>query len=142
MTTPSIITAAMQAAVGAVGEEQTVAIERGAVVRFAEAIGDSNAAYPDVAPPTFLRSLGRAIPELPDADSVPRALDGGSAWTYGPTVSPGDTVSIATTLESIKERSGKMGAMLIADYVTRYVNQRGETVATQVNTVIRMGATS
>jgi hypothetical protein len=139
MTTPSIITSAMQAAVGKVGERQTTAIERGAVLRFAEAIGDANPAYPDIAPPTFLRSLGRAVPDLPDADSVPRALDGGSEWLYGPPVHTGDTVEIATTLDSIKEREGKMGAMLIAEYVTQYVNQHGETVATQRNTVIRMG---
>jgi hypothetical protein len=141
MTTPSIITPAMQAAVGAAGERESATIERGAVQRFAEAIGDANPAYPDVAPPTFLRSLGRAIPELPDAASVPRVLDGGSGWTYGPPVKPGDVVEIATTLDSLKEREGKMGAMLIADYLTTYVNQRGETVATQRNTVIRMGAT-
>jgi acyl dehydratase len=54
-------------------------------------------------------------------------------------VHTGDTVEIATTLDSIKEREGKMGAMLIAEYVTQYVNQHGETVATQRNTVIRMG---
>jgi hypothetical protein len=142
MTTPSILTSAMEAAVGSVGERQVAMIERGAIVRFAEAIGDTNPAYPDVAPPTFLRSLGRAVPDLPDADSVPRALDGGSEWTYGSPVRPGDTVTIATTLDSIKERAGKMGPMLIADYVTTYQNQRDETVATQRNTVIRMGMTS
>ena len=139
MTTSSIITSAMQAAVGAVGERQTVDIERGAILRFAAAIGDANPAYPDMAPPTFLRSLGRAVPDLPDADSVPRALDGGSQWTYGPPVRAGDTVEITTTLDSIKEAQGKLGAMVIADYATRYVNQHGETVATQRNTVIRMG---
>ena len=139
MATPSILTSAMQAAVGSVGERQTATIERGAVRRFAEAIGDANPAYPDVAPPTFLRSLGRAVPDLPDADSVPRALDGGSEWSYGPLVLPGDVIEITTTLDSLKEREGKMGAMLIADYVTTYLNQRGETVATQRNTVIRMG---
>ncbi len=140
MTTPTIITPAMQAAVGVVGEQQVATIEHGAILRFVEAIGDTNPSYPNIAPPTFLRSLGRAIPELPDAESVPRALDGASQWTYGPPVCPGDTVEIATTLHSLKEREGKMGAMLIADYVTLYVNQRGETVATQRNTVIRMGA--
>ena len=140
MTTSSIITAAMQAAVGAIGERQTVDIERGAIVRFAAAIGDINPSYPDIAPPTFLRSLGRAVPDLPDGNSVPRALDGGSQWSYGPPVRPGDTVEIITTLDSIKEVQGKLGAMLIADYATQYMNQHGETVATQRNTVIRMAA--
>jgi hypothetical protein len=138
LTTPSLITSAMHEAVGVIGEQKTAVIERGAIIRFAEAIGDTNPAYPDVAPPTFLRSLGRAVPDLPDADSVPRALDGGSEWTYGSPVLAGDTVHIATTLDSVREREGKMGGMIIADYVTQYVNQHGETVATQRNTVIRM----
>jgi acyl dehydratase len=51
----------------------------------------------------------------------------------------GDTVHTVTTLDSLREREGKMGGMVIADYITQYVNQHGETVATQRNTVIRMG---
>jgi hypothetical protein len=137
-----IITTAMQSAVGTSGDAQFHIVERGAIERFAEAIGDANAAYPTVAPPTFLRSLGRAVPALPDEGSVPRALDGGSAWSYGPAVVPGDTITVQTTLESVKEREGRMGAMLIADYATTYINQRDELVAKQTNTVIRMAATS
>jgi acyl dehydratase len=76
---------------------------------------------------------------MPDADSVPRILDGGSEWTYAVPVRPGDIVSFATVLESLKEREGRMGPMLIADYRTDYINQRGELAATQRNTVIRMG---
>lgn len=137
-----ILTPAMQSAVGTSGEEQTRTVERGAIQRFVEAIGEANSAYPDVAPPTFLRSLGRAIPSLPDGDAAPRVLDGGSGWTYGPPVKPGDTITIQTMLESLKERKGTLGAMLIADYTTTYVNQRDETVATQTNTVIRMAAST
>ena len=137
-----ILTPAMQSAVGTSGEEQTHTVERGAIQRFVEAIGEANPAYPGVAPPTFLRSLGRAIPPLPDGDAAPRVLDGGSGWTYGPPVTPGDAITIQTTLESLKEREGKLGAMLIADYTTTYVNQRDETVATQTNTMIRMAASA
>jgi hypothetical protein len=132
----------MQSAVGTSGDAQTHTVERGAIVRFAEAIGDANVAYPAVAPPTFLRSLGRAVPPLPNEGSVPRALDGGSTWSYGPPVIPGDSITVQTTLDSVKEREGRMGAMLITDYSTTYINQRGELVATQTNTVIRMAATS
>jgi len=139
MTSPtSTLTPAMQAAVGKPGERRTAIVEWGAVVRFAEAIGDGNPAYPDVAPPTFLRSMGRATPDLPDAATVPRVLDGASEWHYGPPVRPGDAIDLTTVLESLREREGRMGPMLIADYVTTYVNQRGETVATQRSTVIRM----
>ncbi len=138
--TDSIVTAAMRAAVGARGEAQQAVVERGAVERFAAAIGDGNPLFPDIAPPTFLRSIGRAIPALPDGDSVPRALDGGSEWTYGVPVRAGDTITYSTQLEALVEREGRMGPMLIATYLTEYANQRGEFAATQRNTTIRMPA--
>lgn len=141
MAETSIITPNMLAAVGSGGETKTITVERGAILRFAEAIGDANPGYPDVAPPTFLRSAGLAVPPLPEAESVPRALDGASEWTYSGPVKAGDEITVATTLESLKEREGRMGAMLICDFLTTYVNQDGVTVATQRNTVIRMRAT-
>lgn len=143
MTTPSsIITPAMEAAIGVASERKTATIERGAIQRFAEAIGDTNPAYPDVAPPTFLRSLGRATPDLPDAGTVPRVLDGASEWHYGPPVRPGDVIDVTTKLDSLREREGRLGPMLIAEYLTTYVNQRGEEVASQRSTVIRMRESS
>ena len=120
----SILTPAMQAAVGRDGEPRTTIVERGAIERFAAAIGDDNPAYPDVAPPTFLRSVGLAIPTLPDSEAVPRVLDGGSEWTYGEPVRPGDAITFVTQMETLIEREGRMGSMLIATYVTRYTNQR------------------
>lgn len=130
----------MQAAVGVRGEPRSMPVERGAVERFARAIGDANPAYPDVAPPTFLRSVGTAIPALPGNEALPRALDGGSEWTYGEPVRPGDTITVTTLLESLVERAGRMGPMLIATYLTEYANQRGATAATQRSTIIRMPA--
>ena len=130
----------MQAIVGIRGEAQQAAVERGAVERFARAIGDENRLFPDIAPPTFLRSLGRAIPTLPDGESVPRALDGGSEWTYDAPVRAGDTITFSTQLEQLIEREGRMGPMLLATYLTEYVNQNGEVAATQRNTTIRMPA--
>ena len=135
----SLLTPAMQAAVGLGGEPQTADVERGAIVRFARAIGDDNPAYPDVAPPTFLRSVGPAIPPLPDAETVPRVLDGGSEWTYHTSVRPGDTITFSATLESLVEREGRMGPMLITTHRIEYTNQRGALAATQRNTLIRMG---
>ena len=136
----SILTPAMQAVVGRDGEPQTTIIERGAIKRFAAAIGDDNPAFPDVAPPTFLRSVGTVIPSLPDGETVPRVLDGGSEWAYGEPVRPDDTITFVTQLETLIEREGRMGSMLIGTYVTRYTNQRSEHVATQRNTLIRMPA--
>ena len=136
----SVLTPAMQAAVGRNGEQRSVTVERGAIERFARAIGDDNPTFPDIAPPTFLRSVGLAIPAFPDGESVPRVLDGGSEWTYGGPVRPGDTITFTTQMETLVEREGRMGSMLIATYLTTYTNQRSEVAATQRNTVIRMPA--
>ena len=138
----SVITPTMREAVGRAGAPRTAAIERGAIARFAEAIGDPNPAYPDVAPPTFLRSLGGSAPDLPGAEAFPRVLDGGSEWTYHVPVRPGDEITAVPTLEALAEREARLGTMLIATYATAYTNQRGELVATQRSTTIRMGPAS
>ncbi len=138
----SVITPAMRRAIGHAGQPRTAVVERGAIARFAEAIGDPNPAYPDVAPPTFLRSLGSAVPDLPGAGALPRVLDGGSEWTYHVAVAPGDAITAVTTLEALAQREGRLGAMLFATYLTGYTNQRGELVATQRSTAIRMRPTS
>ena len=137
-----IITPTMREALGRAGAPTTAAVERGAIARFAEAIGDPNPAYPDVAPPTFLRSLGGAVPDLPGAEALPRVLDGGSEWTYHAAVKPGDVITAVTTLEALAERQGRLGTMLIATYATGYTNQRGELVATQRSTAIHMRSAS
>ena len=137
-----IITPAMREAVGRAGTPRTAAIERGAIARFAEAIGDPNPAYPDVAPPTFLRSLGGDVPDLPGAEALPRVLDGGSEWTYHAPVRPGNVITAVTTLEALAEREGRLGTMLIATYATDYTKEHGQLVATQRSTTIRMGPAS
>ncbi len=139
----SLITPAMRDAVGRPGQLRSAIIERGAIIRFADAIGDGNPTYrteTPVAPPTFLRAIGSAIPSLPDGEQVPRVLDGGSDWTYAAAVRAGDTIMFSTRLESLTERLGRLGPMLFAVYYTEYKNEDGSVAATQRNTVIRMRA--
>lgn len=136
----SLLTEKMSATIGIYSEPEHAVVERGAIERFAAAIGDGNFSYPDIAPPTFLRSVGRAIPEIPDSQSVPRVIDGGSEWTYGAIVHAGDVITYTSKIESMTEREGRMGPMLIIIYVTDYSNQDNEFVASQRNTLIRMPA--
>ena len=80
--------------IGMQSEARLVEVERGAIRRFAEAIGDPNPLYNDeaaarktrfggmIAPPTFCRSLGAAIPEIKINMPAFRGLDGGSEWEY------------------------------------------------------------
>jgi acyl dehydratase len=75
--------------IGKAGEARTLDIERGAIRRFAEAIGDSSPQFNNeaearntrfggmIAPPTFYRSLSAAIPEVDLNMPSFRGLDGG-----------------------------------------------------------------
>ncbi|MDP6550343.1 MAG: MaoC family dehydratase N-terminal domain-containing protein, partial [Dehalococcoidia bacterium] len=102
MTTPApFLTEEMrQQAIGAESPPIYLEVEKGAIIRFAEAIGDDNHLFSDeeaarqsqygglIAPPTFLRSAKAGRPELPFKVPFQRALDGGSDWEYFEPVRP------------------------------------------------------
>ena len=149
-TTPSFLTEEMrQQAIGTVSEPRTLEVEKGAIIKFAEAIGDDNPIYSDeaaarglqygglVAPPTFLRSAVAARPDLPFDVPFERVLDGGSEWEYFEPVRPGDRITAVSRIEDITERNGSIGLMLIQTIVITYTNQFDQLVATQTNTSIR-----
>ena len=149
-TAPSFLTEDMrQLAIGQESEPRTLEVEKGAIIKFAEAIGDDNPLYNDeavargtrygglIAPPTFLRSAVAARPDLPFDVPFDRVLDGGSGWEYFEPVRPGDIITAVSRIEDINERNGSIGLMLIQTIVIAYTNQFGQVVATQTNTSIR-----
>jgi len=137
--------------VGKAGEPRTYDVERGAIRRFAEAIGDNNPLFNDdhkarksrfggmIAPPTFCRSLGSPIPDV-KLDSLGanfRGLDGGSEWEYFHPIRPGDRITVQTKLVDLRESEGRLGPMVFITMETSYTNQFGEVCATQRSTGIR-----
>ena len=138
-----------QQAIGRESEPKTMEVEKGAIIKFAEAIGDATPVYNDeaaarasrygglIAPPTFLRSAVAARPELPFDVPFERVLDGGSDWEYFEPVRPGDRITAVSRIEDITERNGRIGLMLIQTITITYTNQFGQAVATQTNTSIR-----
>ena len=149
-TAPSFLTEEMRrAAIGLESDPKTIEVEKGAIIKFAEAIGDENPVYNDeeaarasrygglIAPPTFLRSAVSARPELPFEVPFDRVLDGGSDWEYFEPVRPGDRITAVSRIEDINERNGRIGLMLISTIIITYTNQFGQVVATQTNTSIR-----
>lgn len=147
---PSFLTDEMRRqAIGAESEPRTLEVEKGAIVKFAEAIGDDNPLYNDevgaresqygglIAPPTFLRSALSARPELPFDVPFERVLDGGSDWEYFVPVRPGDRIVAVSRIDDINERVGSIGLMLIQTIVITYTNQFDQVVATQTSTSIR-----
>ena len=135
-------------AIGLEGAPTFTAVEKGAIIKFAEAIGDDNPVFNDeaaaresrygglVAPPTFLRSMQSSRPELPFDLPFDRRLDGGSEWEYFHPVRAGDTIKSVARIEDISERPGRLGLMIIMTTVVTYTNQFGQVASTQTGTGI------
>ncbi len=151
MSTPtSFLTEEMRRqAIGLEGPPFTTEIEKGAIIKFAQAIEDDNPLFNDeaaaragrfgglIAPPTFLRSVRTSRPDIPFDVPFNNALDGGSEWEYFEPVRPGDRITAVSRISDILERTGRMGVMIITTTVTTYRNQFDQVVATQTATGIR-----
>ena len=148
MTQASVITQEMRDAVGVESDPVTYDVEKGAIAKFAQAIGDSNAIFNDeaaarrtryggmVAPPTFLRSARPAPPKVELRNPYSAGLDGGSEWEYFEPVRVGDRITVTNKVADIYERKGRLGNMLFVVRETNYVNQFGSTAAVQRTTSI------
>jgi acyl dehydratase len=138
-----------QQAIGCESPSVTLEVEKGAIIKFAQAIGDDNPLWTDeaaarqtrygglIAPPTFLRSVGMLRPALPFDVPFQRLLDGGSEWEYFEPVRAGDRITAVARVTDLRERAGRLGVMLFMTTVITYRNQFGQVVATQTSTSIR-----
>ena len=144
MTQDSAITPQMREAIGVESEPAEHDVEKGAIVKFAQAIGDTNPAFNDhdeahggmVAPPTFLRSMPSGPPRVQVSSPYGANLDGGSEWEYFEPVRPGDRITVTSQFSDVYERPGRLGNMLFMVRETSYVNQAGRLVAVQRTTGI------
>lgn len=148
----SVITQEMKDAIGVESDPAIYVIEKGAIIRFAQAIGDNNAIFNReddarktrykglVAPPTFLRSIAHVEtpePKIKVSSPYPANVDGGSEWEYFEPIHAGDTITATTYLSDVHERQGgQFGNMLIMVRETKYVNQFGNVAALQRTTGI------
>ena len=151
MTSPAtFLTEEMrQQAIGVESPPTTVEVEKGAIIEFAQAIGDDNPVFNDeiaarntrygglIAPPTFLRSVIVERPEYMFEMPYDRLLDGGSEWEYFEPVRAGDRITAVSRITDMSERTGRMGLMVMTTYVITYRNQFDQVVATQASTSIR-----
>ena len=141
MPDESVISDEMRAHLDVESDPITYDVEKGAVIKFAQAIGDSNPLFQDEAaarsgPPTFLRSLiaGEAKSEFPRP--FPNNLDGGSEYEFFEPIRVGDRITVTKAIVELTERQGRLGTMLFTTAETRYVNQLGQLAATQRTTGI------
>ncbi|HKM99738.1 MAG TPA: MaoC family dehydratase N-terminal domain-containing protein [Candidatus Binataceae bacterium] len=146
-----IVTEEARKQIGKAGEARTYDVERGAIRRFAEAVGDPNPLFNDehearktrfggmIAMPTFYRSMGSPIPDIKieALGATFRGLDGGSDWEYFNPIRPGDRITVQTRLVDLRESEGRLGTMVFITMETSYTNQFGAVCATQRSTAIR-----
>jgi acyl dehydratase len=122
--------------IGRQSDEVLVEIERGAIRKFAEAVGDTTQAClrGDLAPPTFPTTIRIPIPGL--TLDLARVLHGSQEYRFQRPVRAGDRLRCRSRLTDVYQRDGRLGAMtfLIIELEGRAEN--GEPVFTGRSTVI------
>lgn len=148
MPDESVITDEMRAHLDVQSDPITYDVEKGAVTKFARAIGDDNPLFQDemaarngpygvlIAPPTFLRSLIATEAKSEFPRPFPNNLDGGSEYEFFEPIRVGDRITVTRAIVELIERQGRLGTMLFTVSETRYVNQLGQLAATQRTTGI------
>jgi acyl dehydratase len=144
---------------GVVSEPRVVTVEKGFLIFFAKAIGETNPIYFDQAaaraagypaipvPPTYLFSLQLSQParrgDLLDKEGglgvdMMGLLHAEQGFTYHRTIHAGDRITITTTTTEIYEK--KDGALEFVVQETRFENEDGELCAeARQSMVVRNG---
>jgi len=140
-------------------------VEKGAICRFADAVGDDNPLFRDaeyarnshyggiIAPPGFLgwplkHPMGSPLViEFPTELMEPLSksgytresvLDGGMEYDFFLPVYAGDILTESTTVKDVRERAGRAGKMCFIILETIYINQNGDLVArAHATTILR-----
>lgn len=99
--------------IGASSPAQTFEVERGAILRLAEAIGDPHPDYREgsAAPPTFPTTFRMAIPGLAEIEPA-RILHGEQEYSYERPIRAGDRLTCLARIADVYEREGRLGKMI------------------------------
>jgi len=122
--------------VGAVSEPETFEVERGAIRKFADAIGDPNPAYRsgDVAPPTFPTTFRIRVPGL-NVDPA-RLLHAGEEYVYERPIRAGDRITCVRRVVDTYVKSGRLGEMTFVVSESEGRDLDGNLVVTARSTII------
>ena len=136
---------------------------RAAIRYFARAVGDDNPLYTDddyarragyegvIAPPTLVCETAQYadLPRDPEGYAghgwgldVPgtRTVRGGNAYAFSRPVRPDDVVTATWRIADMTERATRDGRpMLVVTSEAHYVNQHGDLLATNTETIVHVG---
>jgi hypothetical protein len=113
-------------------------VERGAICRFAEAIGESEPAYlsGEMAPPTFPTTLRIPVP-APIPLAVENILHGDEEYVYERPLRPGDRIVVRRRIVDVSEREGKQGVITLISLVNEACDEAGKCVYRAFSTIIQ-----
>ena len=121
--------------IGRQSDEVLVEVERGAIRKFAEAVGDTTEACirGDIAPPTFPTTIRIPIPGL--TFDLARVLHGGQEYRFERPILAGDRLRCRTRLRDVYQREGRLGAMTFLIIELEGRSEDGEPVFSGRSTV-------
>ena len=139
--------------IGTSTEPYVIEVERGAIRRFAEAIGDTNPLWVD---PDFARAQGYedviAPPTFPVSFQMPgipiwwrgldrkRFLAGEHRFSYARPIHVGDVLACRMTLVDVERKQGRSGSMDLMLQEVRGVGGNGDDVFTHRRITVYRGA--
>jgi hypothetical protein len=130
---------AIDVQVGDASEPMTFDVERGAIVRLAEAIGDDQAAYAEgtAAPPTFPTTFNFRLP-VPSLKAIDpaRFIHGDQEYAYERPLRAGDRITCVARIADVKEKETRLGTATFVVVETEGRDQAGELVFTGRATAI------
>ena len=147
--------------IGKTSDTVIMEVEKGAIRKFADAVGETNPLYWDEeyargtrfgeitahpgffgwptmwkkAMPFFSALRSHVIDTISEAGYA-RIVDGGIEYDFYLPVRAGDTLSAVSRIKDIYERETRTGKMLFSITEWTYTNQNGEIVATARQTVV------
>ena len=125
--------------VGDASEPVTFDVERGAVVRLAEAIGDEQAAYSEgsAASPTFPTTFNFRLPvESLRAIDPARFIHGDQEYAYERPLRAGDRITCIARIADVNEKETRLGTATFVVVETEGRDQAGHLVFTGRATAI------
>ncbi len=138
---------------GKSGDTRIMEVEKGAIKRYADAVGETNLLYWDddharkskygsiISPPGFFGwpskwegmpifdALQNELMQVLTEEGFGRIVAGGSDQDFFRPIRAGDILSATPKVISVTEKESKSGTMYVGTIETTYINQNGDIVA-------------